>query len=797
MGSNKQHLLYTAILSANLLTAVGFSPVASAETATADVPKLDTVIVTGTRAQERTASASLSPIDVISGDTLRSTGSDELGAVLARLIPSINFPRPSLVDGAELVRPAQLRGLSPDQVLVLVNGKRRHTSAFVNLGGAVGRGSAPADLNAIPLSAVDHIEVLRDGASARYGSDAIAGVINVILKHDDHGGSITSKFGEYKKGDGIQRNLSGNTGVALGDNGFINISAEGADNDYTNRAGKDLRPGSVGSTTYGQRVFRQGEPATDQGKLFLNSEYSFSDAAEFYAFGGYSKTRGETAAFYRASNASNNISALNPNGYLPLIRGDVEDTSLAVGLRGLLAYDWHYDVSVNYGKNQYQIGTETINTSLGLATPRKFDNGTLVNDQKQLSLDLSREFSLGWLPYPVSVAFGGEYLDQGYQIKAGDPASYYQTGSSGLGGFRDSDAGTSTRHNWAQYLDLETNFTEKLSASAAVRHEDYSDFGSNVSGSLSARYDFTPQVALRGSVSNGFRAPSLAQQNFAYTSSQLIGNTIQEAGTFPANSQVARLLGAEDLKAEKSRNYSLGLVLEPTDNLTVTADVYRIDISDRISLSSNLDLSKNPAALAYLQANGVGNINYTTVRYFTNATDTTTNGVDLVANYRYQLDNGVRWNSTVGYNYNHTKVTDVKANPSVLDSLGASLVRVDRRERIGLLGDTTPQHKLSLGNDLSFGNWALHSNLVRYGSFTSYQADPTNDQRFKAAWLLDLSADYKLKNWTFTVGGDNVTDKYPEKLNAYASSGGNLAYSTFSPYGYSGAFYYGKVAYNW
>lgn len=797
MGSNKQHLLYTAILSANLLTAVGFSPVAAAETATADVPKLDTVIVTGTRAQERTASASLSPIDVISGDTLRSTGSDELGAVLARLIPSINFPRPSLVDGAELVRPAQLRGLSPDQVLVLVNGKRRHTSAFVNLGGAVGRGSAPADLNAIPLSAVDHIEVLRDGASARYGSDAIAGVINVILKHDDHGGSITSKFGEYKKGDGIQRNLSGNTGVALGDNGFINLSAEGADNDYTNRAGKDFRPGSVGSTTYGQRVFRQGESATDQGKLFLNSEYSFSEAAEFYAFGGYSKTRGETAAFYRASNASNNIPALNPNGYLPLIRGDVEDTSLAVGLRGLLAYDWHYDVSVNYGKNQYQIGTETINTSLGLATPRKFDNGTLVNDQKQLSLDLSREFSLGWLPYPVSVAFGGEYLDQGYQIKAGDPASYYQTGSSGLGGFRDSDAGTSTRHNWAQYLDLETNFTEKLSASAAVRHEDYSDFGSNVSGSLSARYDFTPQVALRGSVSNGFRAPSLAQQNFAYTSSQLIGNTIQEAGTFPANSQVARLLGAQDLKAEKSRNYSLGLVLEPTDNLTVTADVYRIDISDRISLSSNLDLSKNPAALAYLQANGVGNINYTTVRYFTNATDTTTNGVDLVANYRYQLDNGVRWNSTVGYNYNHTKVTDVKANPSVLDSLGASLVRVDRRERIGLLGDTTPQHKLSLGNDLSFGNWALHSNLVRYGSFTSYQADPTNDQRFKAAWLLDLSADYKLKNWTFTVGGDNVTDKYPEKLNAYASSGGNLAYSTFSPYGYSGAFYYGKVAYNW
>ncbi|MFZ4966496.1 TonB-dependent receptor plug domain-containing protein [Pseudomonas sp. Mn2068] len=800
MGSNTQHRLYSAILSAHLLTAAGaitFSAAAAAESdnTTADAPILDTVIVTGTRAQERTASASLSPIDVISGDSLRSSGSDELGTVLARLIPSINFPRPSLVDGAELVRPAQLRGLSPDQVLVLVNGKRRHTSAFVNLGGAVGRGSAPADLNAIPLSAVDHIEVLRDGASARYGSDAIAGVINVILKSTDHGGSISSKFGEYKKGDGIQRQIGGNSGFALGDNGFFNLSGEGADNDYTNRAGKDYRPASIGSTTYGQQVFRQGEPSTNEGKLQFNSAYSFNDAAELYSFGGYSKRRGETAAFYRASNASNNIPAIFPNGYLPLIHGNLEDTSLVVGLRGLLADDWHYDLSANYGKNQYELSTETINTSLGLNSPRKFDNGTLSNDQRQLNFDLSREFNLGWLPYPVSVAVGAEYLRQGYQISAGQPESYYQTGSSGLGGFRAADAGSYSRHNFAQYLDLETNFTEKLSASAAVRHEDYSDFGSNVSGSLSARYDFTPQVAVRGSISNGFRAPSLAQQNFTYTSSQLIGPTIQEAGTFAANSQVARLLGAEDLKAEKSRNYSLGLVLEPTDNLTVTADVYRIDIRDRISLSSNLVL--NNAAINYLQANGVGNINYTSARYFTNATNTSTSGIDLVANYRYQLDNGVRWNSTLGYNYNHTKVTDVKDNPAILNQLGVNLVRVDRREKLGLLGDTTPQHKLTFGNDLSFGNWVLHSNLVRYGEFTSYQADAINDQTFKAAWLLDLAADYKLKQWTFTLGGDNVTDKYPEKLSAYANSGGNLAYSTYSPYGYSGAFYYGKVTYNW
>ncbi|MGY4817689.1 TonB-dependent receptor plug domain-containing protein [Pseudomonas chlororaphis subsp. piscium] len=798
MGSYTRHLLSTAIVSANVLGAVLWSGGAGAAQATEDndtAARLDTVIVTGTRAQERTASASLSPIDVISGDSLRSSGSGELATVLAKLIPSINFPRPSLVDGAELTRPAQLRGLSPDQVLVLVNGKRRHTSAFVNLGGAVGRGSAPADLNAIPLSAIDHIEVLRDGASARYGSDAIAGVINIILKSADHGGSISTQYGQYKKGDGIQRQVAGNSGFALGDKGFVSLSGEGANNDYTDRAGKDFRPASVGSTTYGQHVFRQGEPETEEGKFQFNSAYSFNDAAELYGFGGYSKRRGETAAFYRASNASNNNRVLHPNGYLPLINGTLEDTSLVVGLRGELLDNWHYDLSANYGKNTYELRTKTINTSLGLNTPHSFDNGTLTNDQRQLSLDLSREFSLGWLPYPVSVAFGTEYLRQGYQIEAGQPESYYQTGSSGLGGFRDSDAGSSSRHNFAQYLDLETNFTDKLAVSAAVRHEDYSDFGSNVSGSLSARYDFTPRVALRGSVSTGFRAPSLAQQNFTFTSSQLIGNTIQESGTFAADSQVARLLGAEDLKAEKSRNYSLGLVLEPLDNLTVTADLYHIDIRDRVSLSSNLVL--NNTAIDYLKANGVGNINYTSARYFTNATDTSTDGVDLVANYRYQLDNGIRWNSTVGYNYNHTKVTDVKANPPILDQLGVNLVRVDRRERIGLLGDTTPQHKLSLANDFNYGNWALHSNLVRYGEYTSYQADKVNDQTFSAAWLLDLAVDYKLQNWLFTLGGDNVTDKYPEKVNAYASSGGNLAYSTFSPYGYSGAFYYAKVAYNW
>lgn len=762
--------------------------------------RLEQVIVTGTRSQERTASASLSPIDIISADSLNASGSEELGAVLARLIPSITFPRPSLVDGAELARPAQLRGLSPDQVLVLVNGKRRHTGAFVNLGGAAGRGSAPVDLNAIPVSAIDHIEVLRDGASARYGSDAIAGVINVILKHDASGGSVSTKYGQYNKGDGIQRQVAANTGVALGDSGWFNLSAEASDNAYTNRAGDDLRPASVGSTTYGQQVFRQGEPANDNLKLFLNSELALSEAAQLYAFGGYRKTHGQTAAFYRASNNSGNVPQLYPNGYLPLINGTLEDASLTAGLRGELGNDWRYDLSASYGRNDYGISTRTLNRALFNdtgSTPLSFDNGRLTSEQKQLSLDLARDVDLGWLPNPLSVAVGVEYLQQGYEVKEGDWQSYYKSGSQGYAGFRDADAGSWNRHNLAQYLDIETNLTDKLAVSGALRHEDYSDFGANVSGALSARYDFTPAVALRGSVSTGFRAPSLAQQHFASTSSQLVDGVIQEAGIFPVDARVSRLLGADDLQAEKSRNYSLGLVLHPAENLQVTADVYRIDIRDRITLSSNLRL--NQTAIDYLQNQGVGDINYTSARYFTNGADTRTTGLDLVATYRYSFDSGVRWNTTAGYNYNHTKVTDTKQDPAILAQLGlATTSLLERRERLGLLGDTSPEHKLTLGNDFNLGNWTVRSNLVRYGSFTSYQNDTSfPDQTFAAAWLLDLAVDYSYDNWLFTLGGDNVTNQVPASLDFANSSGGNLKYSTYSPYGYSGAFYYAKLSYAW
>ncbi|WP_410210554.1 TonB-dependent receptor plug domain-containing protein [Aquirhabdus sp.] len=769
----------------------------AAQSTTPSVDETAAVVVTGTRAKNRTAHQSLQPVDVISGDTLRGSGSSELGSALARLIPSINFPRPAVVDGAELVRPAQLRGLSPDQVLVLVNGKRLHTSAFINLGGAIGRGSAPADLNSIPISAVKRIEVLRDGQSARYGSDAIAGVINIILKDGPEGGEVSTKVGQYKKGDGTQRELSVNSGFALGKSGWLNVTAEGGKNGYTNRAGADFQ--SPLATTNGQRDFRFGDPATNNGKILLNGQYDISDDAQLYAIGTFSQTQGENAEFYRQSNSSNNIKALFPNGYLPLTHNVVQDTTLVAGVRGEFLDDWHYDASANYGKNNYEVNIDTINPSLYRdtgSTPFNFYNGTLANSQTLLNIDISKSIALSWLPHPLSVAFGAEYKYQQYKVEAGQPESYYKGGASGLAGFSAGDAGDHNRHSYSEYLDLETKLTDKLTTSLAVRNENYSDFGSTTTASLAGRYDFTPRIAIRGNISNGFRAPSLAQEYFSQTSLQLVNGVLQNAGTFPANSSVAKLFGAEDLKPEKSNNYSLGFTFNPIDRLYITIDGYLIDITDRISLSSAINAS-TPKVLAYLAANGINNVNYSSVRYFNNASDTRTKGVDLVASYRFLFDNGIKWNSTVGLNFNQTKVTKIKANPTILNQLGVNLLRLDRRETLGLLGESTPETKLTLGNDFSLENWTLHTNLVRYGSFVSYSnVGPQEDQKFGAQWALDMALDYRLQNWTFTLGSDNVANSYPAR-SQFGTVGGSIPYSEFSPNGFNGAFYYGKVNYRW
>lgn len=793
---------YSFSLTANLILALLY-PQAHAEeqlNTSPEVKTLDTIVVTGTRSLKRSKTDSLQPIDVISAQELTErTGSSELGTALSKIIPSINFPRPTVVDGTELVRPVQLKGLSPDQVLVLVNGKRRHTGAFINLGGTIGRGSAPTDLNAIPVSAISRIEVLREGASARYGSDAIAGVVNIILKADPKTGEAGIRYGIYDKGDGEQKQSYVSGGTRLGDYGYAIFSGEWQDNQATNRAGLDLR--DPNATTYGQRTFRFGDPKSDEVKAAFNAGFDLSDSVELYGFSTYSHRNAETAGFYRLSNASNNVPALFPNGYLPLIRGQLDDFSAVAGLRGEAA-DWRYDVSANYGLNQYDVNTRTINVDLYKdtgATPNSFHNGKLKNSQSVFNIDLSKEYDISAFASPLNIAFGAQYLNQQYQIKAGDPGSYYKSGSSGLSGFRQADAGKWTRDSYAGYLDLETDITQKLSASSAYRYEKYDDFGDTNNASLSLRYKLLPQVAVRGSVSTGFRAPSLAQQYFTQTSSQLVNGQFVEAGTFPSSSQVAQLLGAEDLKAEKSKNYSLGFVFTPTSNLYVTLDAYQIDIDDRISLSSNINAS-SPAVRDYLISKGITNTNFSSVRFFNNASDTRTRGVDLVANYQWQNLPYGELTTSLAYNFNRNEVTNVDKNPDILNALGVNLTRLDRREQYGLLAGSTPEHKFSLANDYKIGNFGINTNITRYGSFKTFSnSGSASDQKFSAKWLLDLALSYQLKAWKFTLGGDNITNVYPDKdvYDINKPTGGSLQYSQFSPFGFNGAFYYGKINYKW
>lgn len=776
-----------------------------------DSQKLDTIIVTGTRSDNRTESQAITPIDVVPVSVLRQTGTTELATALARVIPSLTFPRPSAADTADSQRPAQLRGLSPDQVLVLVDGKRWHPGAIILTNGVLGRGSQAVDLNTIPIDAIDHVEVLRDGASAQYGSDAIAGVVNVVLKKGAEGGVAQASAGQYSAGDGRQWKASANFGLPLGDGkgDFLRLTVQDGHQGYTNRAGPNRNYAWLGKKQ------RFGDPDVWDKNLLLNAQYALSDAVQLYAFGHWGQRNTISPAFYRAPGSNPLVADLYPIGYLPLETANSIDQSLAAGIRGTTAGGWRWDVSANVGGNRVGYGTQN---SINLAwlndfgnAQTKFHDGNLSADLQTFDVDIAKEVSVGFLPNPVTLAFGAQYLRQTYEIRAGEEGSWYtgtsgvSGGAQGFGGYQPSNAGSHARHDVSEYVSLETNLTDRLSASLAGRHEDYSDFGSTTSGSLAGRFDFTDHFALRASASTGFRAPSLAQQFYAYTSSLYYGEGnslglppgIYSTGLVPATSRVGELLGAQPLKPEKSRNLTLGVVWSPTDAWNVSVDLYQIHIDDRITLSSNL-ATNTPAVQEYLAANGITDANYAGIAYFTNAVDTRTRGIDLVGTYRWEFDDGGKLNATLSVNHNDNEVTHVQPNPAILDQLGLNLKRIDRRDQFGLLADTTPKNKLILNGAYTLDRWGFNATATRYGSFVAVNStNPALDQTFAAKWLLDLAVDYTLDQWTFTLGGDNVLNEYPDRTIAANNNNGALPYSVFSPFGFNGAYVYGKVAYRW
>lgn len=837
LGNFVPKLLSAAILLALCNTAAAQDATAPASSdasdkasATAKNQSLGTVIVTGTRTSGRTLNSSLTPIDIISANDLKATGTTDLPQALARLVPSLNFPNFFASDTFAFQRPFELRGLSPDQVLVLVNGKRWHSGALLMTLGQLGQGSQGADLNSIPMSAVDHIEVLRDGASAQYGSDALAGVINVILKKGAEGGDAQFSAGEYSAGDGMQWQGTANFGVPLGgDKGWLRIAVDDINQDPTNRARPDRR---AGLTQLGVK-FHSGVTEFEAQNLFFNAQYDFTPGVQFYAFGHWSQRVGNPYAYFRYGsnypayasgsllNVTKKLGPVFPEGFTPFEHGDSIDRSLVAGLRGTWN-DWHWDVSANYGGNQVFYSTfNSINYALLYDTgssPRNFYDGQLKSQQQTFDVDISREIRPSFLPNPVTLSFGAQWLRQSYDVKAGELGSYYVGtpgivgGAQGFAGWGPANALSVSRNDLSEYVQLETNLTDKLSGSLAARHEDYSDFGSTTSGALALRYDFVDGFALRGSVSTGFRAPTLGQQHYnAVTSTaQGAGNSlglppgIYLSGLVPVDNPLAKLLGATPLKPETSQSITLGAVWNPNAALSTSVDVYQITIDDRIAMSSTLSLA-TPSVIQYLAANGINNLQYSGVRYFTNAGTVRAQGIDGVASHHADLGDAGSLTTTVSATYNKNKVTNIAPNPEVLNQLsGATFLRLDRNATLGLLADAAPRSKIILSETWETGRWSLTGSATRYGRVTFYSSgrksstDPSfDDQVFPGKWIFDVAANYTVNRLRFTLGVDNLFNTYPALVVPSQDNNGTFPYPGASPWGSQGAFVYGKVQYRW
>ncbi|TAL88464.1 MAG: TonB-dependent receptor [Rhodanobacter sp.] len=758
------------------------------------------VVTTGTRALDMTAVNSLAPIDVITPQDLRVTGANDLASALRVLLPSMNFVQTSSNDQGAVDQPAQLRGLSPDDTLVLINGKRQHSSSVMkNELLSYQSGSTGTDLAAIPLSAIQRIEVLRDGAAAQYGSDAIAGVINIILKGGDQHGSVGVMHGQYRSGEGNTWQGDADGGFALGQKGWVHLSVSDRHQDPTNRAGPDMR--FPNDPTFGTVVFHDGLPLTHIKQGAVNLQYDLTPEAQLYGFSVLNKRSVSDGDWYRSLStyANNGSGAVDvyPGGFLPIEHSDLSDDSEVLGLRGT-ALGWHYDLSGSTGGNRYKFWmTNTYNYSLGPGSPTAFALGGTNNREKIATIDLSREFNPSWLPNPLNVAWGLEYRDQEYTIDLGEPKSYFGGGSQAFSGFTPDDAGTHSRQNKAAYLDLTTDFTDKLTGELAVRHEKYSDFGSTTPWKVSGRYAFTDTLALRATASTGFRAPTLAQEFFSSTATQSIVDPITgkqvlvNTRFFPATNPAAAALGAQPLTAEQSHNYNIGLVYSPPRGLSATLDLYQITINNRIIQSQNFS---GNAVTSFLASAGFPFI--ASAAFFTNGVDTRTRGADLVLGYPLDLGDNGALKLTGGVNYGLTDIVSVKPNPPQLGLAGVTIPVFGDINR-NLITAQTPKTKVFIAANWTRGNWGLHSQLTRYGKyvlFNEFTAVPQNEQ---AAYLLDLSATYNWGHWLFTLGANNIANTYPDKNVPLNSNGGNFVYPMASPFGYEGAYYYGSVAFSW
>lgn len=832
------------VIRKSLLTAMGltspllFGAVNSSiaqEARTGNEP-LEELVVTGVRGEARSATDSTVPVDVLSAAEFANQGDTDLSTLLRNVVPSYNVNAQPISDAATIVRPANMRGLAPDHTLVLVNGKRRHRAAVIYwIGNGVADGAQGPDISAIPSSALKQVEVLRDGASAQYGSDAIAGVMNFILNDANHGANLEARYGGYYAGDGASYAISGNVGLPLTDNGFANFSFEYGESDPTDRSIQRNDAAALiaaGNTAVNNPAQVWGSPELqDDLKTFLNWGVDLTDNLELYGHGNYVSKTAIGGFYFRNPNTrsgvfsadngetlligdltpnttpcptvtiTNNVpdptamaavrndpncfsfQEMFPGGFTPQFGGDLTDYAAVAGLRGKLGERVNWDFSAGYGYNRVDFFIQnTVNASLGPDTPTTFDPGSYIQDELNVNFDLVYELS-----ETVTFAAGAEYRDETFEIEAGQVESWdfgplapqgFSAASNGFPGFSDQIAGSWSRSNYAVYAGTEWRVTDPWQVDLAVRWEDFEDFGTTTNGKIATNYRFTDAFAIRGSWSTGFRAPTPGQSNASNVTTQFdpaVGELVNQ-GTIPSTNPVALLRGGEALGPEESQNFSFGAILE-LGAFTLTADYYIIEVDDRIAVSQDFELT--PAEVAALVASGVTSAaNLQTFRFFTNDFDTETKGIDLVATYNTELFGGES-SLSLAFNNNTTEVTRFDA-----DTLNAS--------RIRQLEEGLPETRWGLTGTQSWGPLRLLARVSQYDGWYDNEDGRAYDG---GNFIFDAEVAYNVKDsLTFIVGAQNLFDEYPEENPGGAAGAGNR-YSQYTPFGFNGGFWYGRLTY--
>lgn len=808
--------------------AIGAVPAYAAESDANEAKSVEKIVIVGSRAAPRSVSESPVPVDVIGGEEFMNQGNTDMLSTLSSSVPSFNVNAQPISDAATLVRPANLRGLPPDSTLVLVNGKRRHRSAVIAfLGGGISDGSQGPDISVIPGIALKQVEVLRDGAAAQYGSDAIAGVINFVLKDDSEGGMFEARWGETFDGDGGSNQYSGNIGLPFTDNGFANLSFELKDARPTDRSVQRADAAGLNQNGYSipnpAQVWGSPEVRGDF-KLFANIGLELDANKEFYMFGNWAQRKVDGGFFFRNPETRGGVfasggnpligdltpddgiaceqshqAAMNdpncwsfqemfPNGFTPRFGGIVTDAAIAGGVKGELENGMLFDVSASVGRNEAEFSIRnTLNPSLGPDSPTSFSPGKYVEIEKQVNIDVTQFYDVGFED-PISVSGGFELREETFEIYAGDAKSFevgplasqgFGIGSNGFPGFKPEDAGSFDRISYGLYVDVEGQVTEQLLLGTAIRYEHFDDFGDTLNGKFTFQYQATDEFGLRGSASTGFRAPTVGQSNVRNVTTAFGPNGLEDQATLPPTNPIAIQKGATPLQPEESVSFTFGAVAEIND-FYITMDYFNIEVTDRISQTSTLALTaEDIQALIDLGIQDASS--FSSVKYFTNDFDTTTQGIDFVANYAMDMFGG---ETTFGLAMNWTDTTVDSFNPDIIDAT-----------KVRQLEENLPNTRGSLTANHTNGDWRVLLRVNHFGSF--YEAhldDGSLPIEVGSEFTVDAEVAYDVNdNVRLIAGAQNIFNTYPEE-NPWSAIAG-AKYPVTSPFGFNGGFYYLRAQY--